>query len=812
MKDENAGHSLLYNPLVDGTFKNTYAAEADLSKFLSRPVLIHTFNWAEGAALDTGFQPWFDFFNNVRIKKKLDNYAFLQANLHIKLMVNASPFYYGGAIMSYLPYSEYNAAFIDPSLDVTNLTIPYSQRPHIWFYPACNQGGSMILPYINKQDWIDSTSADYLLGMGSVRIISPDILRNANNVSGESVSIQVWAWAEDIVLCGPTTALALQADEYQLDGVVSAPASAIADAADALISIPTIAPYATATSFVARQTAKIAAWFGWTNPPVITEVKPFKSLPFHSLASAEISQPTEKLTLDPKNELSVDPRTIGLSGNDELIITNLAQRESFIGVSFWDGVKAPQTLLLSMRIVPNYFVEQTDLSIVKHQMVPMAWLAHLFEYWRGDIIIRFRFIASKYHKGRVLISWDPKSDISANVAEPSENFSRIVDISEEPDVEVRINYMQAQTWLKANMDNSIKNLALDGTTIGVHREGEDNGILSMRVLTKQTSPVADAPIAIFVSVRGADNMEFANPRELTNELSPYRTQSDEYVLQSEELTYGAPTGQSIAGMGTGREDCNKNLVYIGETITSLRQLLRRSTLSRVDNFFSASPNINHFIFSMNRSRYPLYYGFDPSGVDKATQIIGASTVPFNYVANHPLNWIRMCYLANRGSVRWHYNVDCPDNVSNLRSSRYIGLRTVGDFNKLIAINNASTARSFRNRTFLFDALFTGSTGQSVVNQRTQTGLSVELPMYSRYRMLTNDPLTNTGGTPDDDSNDQSNLITFATTPGADDQKGAEPINTVMYSYCSIGTDWTCLYFLNVPTLYNYGLVPETPAA
>lgn len=69
MKDENAGHSLLYNPLVDGTFKNTYAAEADLSKFLSRPVLIHTFNWAEGAALDTGFQPWFDFFNNVRIKR-----------------------------------------------------------------------------------------------------------------------------------------------------------------------------------------------------------------------------------------------------------------------------------------------------------------------------------------------------------------------------------------------------------------------------------------------------------------------------------------------------------------------------------------------------------------------------------------------------------------------------------------------------------------------------------------------------------------------------------------------------------------------
>ena len=108
-------------------------------------------------------------------------------------------------------------------------------------------------------------------------------------------------------------------DEYSTDGVISKPASAISKASGMLSELPVIGPFMEATSQVSGAVGAVASWFGWTNVPVIDDVKPFKDLPFHSFSSSEIGQPIEKLTLDPKNELTVDPRVVGLDGKDELL-------------------------------------------------------------------------------------------------------------------------------------------------------------------------------------------------------------------------------------------------------------------------------------------------------------------------------------------------------------------------------------------------------------------------------------------------------------------------------------------------------------
>ena len=79
--------------------------DAGLETFLSRPVRIATINWAEADTIGvkTSISPWNLFFNNTQIKYKLNNFAFIRCNLKVKVIVNASPFYYGWMKMCYQP-------------------------------------------------------------------------------------------------------------------------------------------------------------------------------------------------------------------------------------------------------------------------------------------------------------------------------------------------------------------------------------------------------------------------------------------------------------------------------------------------------------------------------------------------------------------------------------------------------------------------------------------------------------------------------------------------------------------------------------
>ena len=96
--DENKGATIAMET-PELSYENIDMQEqASLSEFLSRPVRIADITWLEsdtvGTVKSTMF-PWGDFFSDPRIKVKLQNFAFLSCDLHVKVVVNASPFYYG---------------------------------------------------------------------------------------------------------------------------------------------------------------------------------------------------------------------------------------------------------------------------------------------------------------------------------------------------------------------------------------------------------------------------------------------------------------------------------------------------------------------------------------------------------------------------------------------------------------------------------------------------------------------------------------------------------------------------------------------
>lgn len=788
--DENAGTMKDFNPIRDNTYYAGYSADASIASFLQRPVLISSTTWDENTDIDFTLDPWHLYFNDTRIKKKIDNYALMSCNLNIKVMINASPFYYGLAYVAYTPLPK----FVDPNsiIDVVgsrNGQVPFSQRPHICLYPQSNQGGEMKLPFMYYKNWIRVNSAQEFTDMGQLRVRSFTVLQNANSVSTGGASIQIYAYATDICLAAPTLSLALQTDEYEIsDGAVSGPASAIARAGRELSTVPVIGPYAMATGFIASKIASVAKYFGFTNVPNLKDVDPFKNTPFHGMASTEISTPIEKLSFDAKNELTIDPRVVGLPPNDELAISAFVGHESWFYTANWDAGDPLDTVLFTTRVVPE-ILRQT--GAVYRYATPMAMLNRYFSHWRGDIIFRIRIICTKFHRGRIRITYDPDGDIVTNVITSTTSFTKIVDISKESDVTIRIPYMQAFAYLRtATGENSFIENFTTGNTPVTRDPLKDNGQLGIRVFTQQTSAVASAPIQLIMSCWGADNLEFANPSEGPQDFSSFEIQSD-------ELQYDTPMNLEIA---VDKKDENLNLVHFGEKLVNLRQLMRRSNFYLSLGLTSPATNNQSIVYNTFRfPRLPLAYGYDPNGSFTINKLVGVGTAPANPVKQSLLASIMKCFVAHRGSMVYHMNLDAPVEAACIEVAR-----AVGSFSTVNANMEAvgSTLPNLLKTSYGRILRPSGFQGRTLNNQHTQTGISVHFPMYSSYRFLATDPGNVSNPTKVDGTQEDTFDVIVITKPKfyADVE-----LSSNLDLYYMIGTDFSLHFFLNIPTQVRYNL-------
>jgi hypothetical protein len=787
-----AGYDLGY----DGISAMDQTENIDFVKFLSRPVRIANFTWNESDAVGTShtYSPWNLYFNDSRVKYKLNNFAFIQCKLKVKVLINASPFYYGAMYMGYQPLPAFNPSTIQNDTG-TRYLIPYSQRPHIWINPQSNEAGEMTLPYFNKQNWLNAQSAQGFTDMGQLTFLNYTTLASANGVSGTGVSIAIYAWAEDVKLSGPSVGLATQSDEYG-EGVVSAPASAIASAASWFEDIPIIGRFATATRIGASAVSSIASLFGFTNVPVIADTQPYRPEAFPKMASGDIGFPVEKLTLDPKNELTIDPSIIGLDSKDELVISHLAGRESYLTTATWATTNAVDDILFSSPIRPILF-DSDGATNSKLYMTPMCWTAALFEHWRGDVIFKFKIVASPFHKGRLRISFDPSgysgeniiSDaVSANVV-----FTAIVDLGDDNEVEFRVPYQQATAFLQVR--NTYTQAQMGWSTSGsptfAYDPQYDNGTITLRVQTALTAPVNPSTVSILVMVRAAENIEFANPRAVQN-FSTFAVQGDTYTESGGPIT-------EIIGTGVRNPHADRYLVNFGESVKSFRQLLRRTQLSQVTTFTNNTTN-DYNIIQKRFLKITPDYGYDTAGLHSAKGLVTtASNFAFNYVTKTPLTWLLPAFVAYRGSTIYTFNVDAPTPLSHVRVWRSNQTGT----NVSESITSASKGTVSANAAFFLANCDVGSAGQALTNQNTNAGISVLCPNYSRYRFQsTSSILWSQAGIVDDNGLDE--FVLEAVTDGV---TGVTDVGLKIWTYHGIGTDFGAYFFLNVPTLWKYASVP-----
>lgn len=794
--DDNVSGEAMDLPQTVSTDTTITSQNAELNKFLRRPVEIYSYTWSIGGTTDDSIKPWHLYMSHASIKKKLDNYYLFKGNLKVKIVLNATPFYYGAMMVSYVPLTQFSNPVI---ASVGQPNIAYSQLPRVYLYPSVSQGASMLLPFVYHKKWLDLTVDFDVQSMGTLHFRVLDALKSAST-STTPINIKVYAWLEDVQISAPTVKLSLQSgktDEYG-QGIISKPASAIARAAGQLSSAPIIGPYATATQMAASAVSSIAQLFGYTNVPVIADVHSFKPDPFPAVASTDIGTSISKLTLDSKNELSIDPQICGCDFGDELLVSNLVCRESFLTSFDWATSAATDALLFNIGASPVYMGITAGTSQTIVNGTPMWMVSRLFDYWKGDVEIRFKVICSQYHRGRLRFSWDPRGDIAGTTDSTTEVYTKIVDIAESTDITIRIPYMAATEYLTTS-----RSLTQRFGTSALTKQTWENGILTVRVLTELSAPVTTSDIKVLVFVRGCDNLEFACPREIdnTSTLTPFTVQSGMLAYDDEEEDI------SCIALKPSVTNPEVNLVYFGETIHSLRTLLRRTNFLRTYmNTGGTGSTILMQVRGCEFNRYPMYPGYDPSGINSATGLVSGTVKPYNWCNYVPITWLGQCFLANRGSIHWSVNpinpqLNCesrlmrPGNTEPLTAAGYVANYGGATTNNLVARLATGVSVPMAG-------------GGYITNNRTLTGVRASFPFYSPYKFRTSAPADAILGNAFDFSNaDKCDFIEFL-TPKTSIAGNAEWNNGCVYNmFVGAGTDFTYVFFLAVPTLYAYSSIP-----
>lgn len=797
-KSENAGYMVGLSNSNSTELAQDKIPQFDYKDFFSRPVKIASILWEETDPISilTSFKPWTLFFNDARIKAKIQNFAFLRCKLKVRFVINASPFYYGAMMASYHPCTTIKPNTIAASSGNEYL-IPYSQRPHLWLYPQGNQGGDMELPFLLNRPFIKTWLTADFDEMGEFNMIPYVQLQSANGTTGTGVTITVFAWAEDLVLTGPTAGLPLAQAGDEYTGSVSKPSSFIANVASKLTSIPVIGPFALATKIGAGAVASIAHIFGFTNTPVLADVQPVQPRPLHNFADTTIGFPTDKLTLDPKNELGLSQHLIGLKDSeDPLAIPNIINRESYLCTIPWSTADAADTILFHANVEPT-LCDVDNSTYPQVYSTPMSYVAAMFNQWRGDIVFRFHIIASQFHKGRIRIQWDPAGYTGQNIVTDSASyastFNQIIDIGKDTNVEFRIPYCQSMPFLVLNQFGVCDFSTSHNPTFS-YDQSKMNGTILVRAVTTLSAPLASSSIQILVSVRSA-NVEFANPSGYVSSSQKYSLLpvqgGYEYDDEAEEVSAGQPSIPAD----------HLYLSVFGEQVVSLRPLCKRMALHTIMKGNYSDTWGYHFRFRLYRMAPQ--FGFQAHGLNAAKSLITpANTVNFNWNPISTISWITPCFVGQRGSVNFSVVMDSTAFTSNTTTSYRRNIVTARRMphTSVTQINNTFYTVTTTTYQQIESSIFSSVAGQTVQLLQTNNGVEFQLPNMSQVYFQ------NTGVTNGNDftTADQCNLDTVEIVAFSN---GAF-VNNLIFS--GAGPDFNVVFFLNTPTVYTFSAVP-TPA-
>jgi hypothetical protein len=790
---------------VDPTRTLMDTDDARLDNFLARPLKIQEFEWSTSTVFYQAIDPWSLYLQNPRVINRIANYNLLRAKLNLKIVLNGNGFLYGRGIASYLPFASKDDLSQNRALIIQDV-VQASQQPHVFLDPTLSMGGNMKLPFYHYKNYLSIPDSEWG-ELGQLTLRSINELKHANGAT-DRVTISVFAWIEDASMAvlssvEPSTLVpqsGKEIDEANMKGFISGPATAVQKAATVLAQVPMIAPFATATATGAGVVADVAKALGYCRPPVTRDPEPYKPLAISPLALTTVPDGTQKLTVDDKQELSIDPRIAGLGAADPLNIKEIAKRESYLTSFAWQTGTIPETLLWNSRISPVLWAED-GLSPNGYHFPASAMAALPFKYWTGSMRFRFQIVASAFHKGRIKIVYDPNF---LNSNEYNTNYLEVVDIADKTDFTIEIGNGQPTTLLDHANPGTTSVTTLYGSTTFVTRE-PGNGVIGVYVVNELTTPnsTANNDISVNVYVSMGDDFEvFVPDNKFQNFVfkpqSGFEEQSG--VEGSPELQNttepSAPQQAESSEVGPGYTNhALINKVFTGEAISSFRAMLKRYNLHSNLIFV---PNTNANIYFGRRPAFPYLRGKVAGAVDTT-----GTSVAYNYCNTVLLQWVTYAFSGWRGSIRWKVMLRGYEDIGRKLSVNIerapqgdLGYRKGAITSPSFATSSAAAASVVVEAgNYPRDvAPLSGARGKAYFTGNINQNVEFEVPFYSNYRFS---------------PGKQEDLTTTLNYGEGFDYSIFTKIlaDTALDAHCATGEDFQVYFFTGLPPMYYEGSPP-----
>jgi len=761
-----------------------------LSDYIHRPVEIATFVVAPSTSISNSYDLWSLLSLKPSVRAKLRNYAYMKANLRVRISISGSPFHYGRLLFSYQPYAIHNSALqallasVAINSSLRPLLLSYlSQSKQSWYMDVKdNQPFEITLPFISYKPCFklfntasvntvvaSGTPFEDFSEAGSLFVYSMNSVESVSSTPSD-VSVQIYAWFEDAQLGCPTAAqIGISTESGKVDerhvGPVEKLSSKMAQASGVLTSIPVIEPFASVSKIAFSTLSKVSAIFGWSRPVIISNPSYVKNNGFSNGAQTIGSETNFRITLDPEQEVSVDPDLFG-SSEDEMHLNYLCSLPSYFDTFTWSPTDLPMTnSIFTCGVNPCHavrFIGATEFV----QPTSLCFAAIPFEYWRGDIIFKFDVVCSAYHRGKLAIVYEPvsvQSTLITSNTEFNKQYLAIIDLQQTQSVELCVNWNSYRSWLRT-LQSTEAGLISGSSFSPAAWHTRLNGYIIAVPFTTLQSP-DDSSVQINVSVR-SDNMCFNGLRGAGYPRTRLRLESGRVMSSSSRVEAEEPKGVSCVELApSSATDSYISHHYFGEQPSSFRSLLKRYVRTESVSAVLTPAAAGSIIYTnVIMPRILNMYSSSPTPV--------TITNLFDY--------LRYAYLGYKGGIKKRILI-WDDGVDNVNSQVKIYLDNPGTTN---AIPGISTTTLFSED---------GLPGLVSFTPHSNAGVEVELPFYSNNLfgfscLPTNSPTGTLGQYEQTYYRNFGVRVYYSTTP----------TNCKISEESAIGDDFSFFRFLGAP--------------
>jgi len=549
-----------------------------IKDIVGRPYYMYTTSWhiedQPGAQLAHFILPA-DLLAVPTVKEKLQGFAFFRGGVKLTIEVNAQPFQQGRLIAVFHPgITDTNA--------VVNLT-------HLTGYPLREidiqtaQTMSIDVPFVAPVSHINLVKSWGNIGSVSLYVYG--------QLAGGTTEVEIAFWLQftDPDPQVPTAVLAqgLGIERSKAsNGPISQVATSVSSIAKIASAIPGIGVAAGVVNTVSSAVASVASIFGWSKPINENPVALMQQNPGRYFNNFNGMDNSKTLALDHNNAIE---QYEGLYGSkvDEMSLQYIVQTPNYFRTVKWTTTAEAGSYITTIPVHPNYYsplvIDSTSLPPTQYRNpTHLSFVCSSFSRWRGDITFRFKFVKTKFHSGRLRISFIPQLDSvydSLPVLDLNRAYSTIIDIRNRSEFDFEVPFVYPQPWADcSNPQNTLNPNA--NPHLGL------TGFVVVDVINKLVAPsdIVSPSIDLIIEVCAGKDFEVAVPKQPYYAPVPYplarrppppivKAQSLFLESRSEAQTTDShtPLFETQRNANEGAADA----LSIGERIVSLRQLFQR---------------------------------------------------------------------------------------------------------------------------------------------------------------------------------------------------------------------------------------------